>query len=316
MFAVCAIAKDEPEHYVREWLDWHRSAGVDRFFIYDNGGWVVRRNDVTVLPCIGERMQVPAYNHCLRNCGNADFLAFLDLDEFMIGPVVERLKTVENALALNWKLFGSSGLEWNPCGRQMGVFRLHMRPNMGVCAHVKCVVRPSRTIRMANPHHGEYVGSGTQETFEGRRFLGAFNPMEGFEGAWINHYFTRSIYDWRKKAAKGGADIVSKRRPEGVYLIDGCCTEAEDGGAVPSKELLPRVAEARYGTPESHVVVTERVREACEGGSGFGIGAGQYNGVFGDPAPGKIKRFYMRFEVAGRQVAEIDVGEDEGFGMP
>ena len=31
--AVCAIAKDEGP-YFKEWIEWHRSVGVDKFYIY------------------------------------------------------------------------------------------------------------------------------------------------------------------------------------------------------------------------------------------------------------------------------------------
>ena len=34
--AVCAIAKDEGP-YFKEWIDWHLSKGVEKFYIYDNG---------------------------------------------------------------------------------------------------------------------------------------------------------------------------------------------------------------------------------------------------------------------------------------
>ncbi|MDE6460455.1 MAG: glycosyltransferase family 92 protein, partial [Paramuribaculum sp.] len=34
--AVCAIAKNEGS-YFKEWIDWHLSVGVEKFYIYDNG---------------------------------------------------------------------------------------------------------------------------------------------------------------------------------------------------------------------------------------------------------------------------------------
>ncbi|MDE5835564.1 MAG: glycosyltransferase family 2 protein, partial [Paramuribaculum sp.] len=34
--AVCAIAKNEGP-YFKEWIDWHLSMGVEKFYIYDNG---------------------------------------------------------------------------------------------------------------------------------------------------------------------------------------------------------------------------------------------------------------------------------------
>ena len=33
--AVCAIAKNEGP-YFREWIEWHRKQGVEKFYIYDN----------------------------------------------------------------------------------------------------------------------------------------------------------------------------------------------------------------------------------------------------------------------------------------
>ena len=33
--AVCAIAKDEGP-YFKEWIEWHRKQGVDKFYVYDN----------------------------------------------------------------------------------------------------------------------------------------------------------------------------------------------------------------------------------------------------------------------------------------
>ena len=34
-FSLCAIAKNE-DHYIEEWLCFHRAVGVQHFFIYDN----------------------------------------------------------------------------------------------------------------------------------------------------------------------------------------------------------------------------------------------------------------------------------------
>lgn len=203
VFAIGAIAKDEPEHYVREWLDWHRSVGVDRFFIYDNGGWTVRDRDIMVYNVPGKVIQTYAYNHCLHNCDNADYLAIIDLDEFIMGPVLRRLHSVENSLSLNWKLFGTSGLVENPEKRQMGVFKNHLPADHGVSSHVKSIVRPSRTLGFDSPHYGVHVDGGMQEDYNGRRFLGAFNPITEFQGAWINHYWTREMNAWKKKVARG-----------------------------------------------------------------------------------------------------------------
>lgn len=51
---VCAIAKNEGP-YFKEWIDWHLSKGVDRFYIYDNESTDNTRSARTI--------------HTIRDCG-------------------------------------------------------------------------------------------------------------------------------------------------------------------------------------------------------------------------------------------------------
>ena len=315
MFAVCAIAKDEPEHYVREWLDWHRSVGADRFFVYDNGGWVVDAKDIEVRPYPGLYKQMAAYNHCLRNCDGADYLAFIDVDEFLMGSIVNRLPSIENALVLNWKVFGTSGLEWNPHGKQMGVFKCCLPANHPFNTHVKSIVRPEKTIRLSdNPHCFLYVNNGLQEDYDGKKMpTSPKNKIDKFPATWINHYFTRSMYDWKMKLKRGRADCDIRRRPEAVFLVDLCCTELEGGGSVSAK-FLPYIAKATYGAPPNIIDVTEKVRKMAEGAN-IAIGVEKYNELFGNPAPDKFKRFYVRLEREGVTVAELNISEGEASNL-
>jgi hypothetical protein len=225
--AIGAIAKNEPEHYVLEWLDWHRRIGVDRFYIYNNGGWTVQAGDISHWTILSSASQISAYNHCIRHCDNADFLALIDLDEFLMGPVKQRLESVENSLSLNWKTFGTSGLETNPAKRQMGVFKYHLPASHFVNSHVKSIVRPGRTIGTESSHFCRHVNNGMQEDYNGKRFMGAFNPITEWPAVWINHYWTRSKDDWRRKAARGRCD-GTRRDEDEADKIDRECTVLED----------------------------------------------------------------------------------------
>ncbi|MFH2115519.1 MAG: glycosyltransferase family 92 protein [Spirochaetota bacterium] len=107
--AIVAIFKGEDE-YLREWIEFHRTVGVDHFFLYDNGDSVVSRSilepyiqdgSVTYIPFpdIPERgirrqygkdqfrrlsLQNLAYGHCSRNyASKCNWLIKIDLDEFM-----------------------------------------------------------------------------------------------------------------------------------------------------------------------------------------------------------------------------------------
>ncbi|MDE7072074.1 MAG: glycosyltransferase family 92 protein, partial [Bacteroidales bacterium] len=91
--AVCAIAKDEGP-YFKEWLEWHRGMGVEKFYIYNNESTDCTRQ--VLEPYIasglveyryfpGYRRQLAAYDDCLENYRfDTRWLAFIDLDEFVV----------------------------------------------------------------------------------------------------------------------------------------------------------------------------------------------------------------------------------------
>ena len=70
--AVCAIAKNEGP-YFKEWIEWHRAKGVEKFYIYDNESTDGTREvlapyiesglvDYTYFP--GRKRQLAAYDDC------------------------------------------------------------------------------------------------------------------------------------------------------------------------------------------------------------------------------------------------------------
>jgi len=92
--AVCAIMKNEGR-YLREWIEFHKIVGVERFYLYDNGSTddtcdvlapYVRSGDVILTDWALHPGQVQAYDHCLKqNASKARWIAFIDLDEFLFG---------------------------------------------------------------------------------------------------------------------------------------------------------------------------------------------------------------------------------------
>ena len=72
--SVCAIYRDE-EHYLREWIEFHRLVGVERFYLYNNLSVddhrevlapYVEAGIVTVTDWTDEPPQMSAYEHCLE----------------------------------------------------------------------------------------------------------------------------------------------------------------------------------------------------------------------------------------------------------
>src|SRR5688572_26300793 len=129
--AICAVYRNEGP-YLREWIEFHRHVGVERFFLYNN-----RSTDdhLDVLqPYIDAGIVVwedfpefPPQLKCFEEClathrDDARWIAFIDIDEFLFSPterpVSEILRDFEEhpAVGVNCLAFGTSGHQTPPPG--------------------------------------------------------------------------------------------------------------------------------------------------------------------------------------------------------
>lgn len=128
--AVVTVFKDEAR-YLEEWLNYHLAAGVEHFYLYDDGSTdnprevlepYIEAELVDYFPVTGENMTIPVYNDAVRRFKfAARYMAFLDVDEFIfpktnqsVVEVVDEILSKDKdaaALAINWQVFGSSNLE-------------------------------------------------------------------------------------------------------------------------------------------------------------------------------------------------------------
>lgn len=142
--SIAAIFRNEAD-YLREWLEYHRLVGVDHFYLYNNESsdgflevllpyleegtvslidWPDRRppknNPKAVYSWI-YHTQVSSYEDaCRRYADQTIWLAFIDIDEFMV-PVLaydmkELLENYKEApgIMLHWQLYGTSGVDRLP----------------------------------------------------------------------------------------------------------------------------------------------------------------------------------------------------------
>ena len=152
--AVCLFARDE-ERDIAEWLAYQFAIGFDACLIYDNGSIdrtpdIVRafgrNHDVRLVPWNDTQKfaQIGAYADCIARFGaHFDWIGCVDADEFIV-PLIDipTLLTHQanstSAIALNWRMFGSSGLTIRPHGLLIETF-VHRAPDdFGPNQQIKC----------------------------------------------------------------------------------------------------------------------------------------------------------------------------------
>lgn len=230
--------------YLPEWIQWHRHAGVSRFFLYDNesGDDTVRvaeaqGEDVEVLdwsqqPAKGHSPQMLAYEHCLSAQAHAhevEWLVIVDVDEFVWHPdgraIPEVLHGVQqDHVWMPWLMFG-----WGShLMRQRSTLQAYRwrAPDTGPGFPTagKSAVRVGGECLVADPH-----------------WFGGL-AKAGYPGLRVNHYFTRSKMEayqrrivqqraWVKTGMTEWAEIVRRGDEASTIYDDRLAVLAEKGDA-------------------------------------------------------------------------------------
>jgi len=133
---VCAIFQNEAP-YLKEWIDYHESKGVEHFFLYNNDSTdeylavlspYFERGCITLIDWSSKhgsdgykfafKVQIGAYNDAISKCRHVSkWLALIDIDEFIVpvayGNLVQLLeKDYEycSGLCVNWQCYGTSNV--------------------------------------------------------------------------------------------------------------------------------------------------------------------------------------------------------------
>lgn len=242
--AVCVIAKDEGP-YFKEWIEWHRSQGVEKFYVYDNGSTDCTRAvlqpyidsgvvEYTYFP--GHRMQIAAYDHCLdHHRFDARWIAFIDMDEFLVpvrdASVAEFLKGFEHfaAVEINWLVYGSSGRQEKTDEPVMQRFTRHSQPGHRLNRHVKSIVDPRRVYCMIGCHEAARI-SGRAADSHGDPITRHFRERVPQQDVIrINHYAVRSYQEFTEKQLRGRAS-GTVREIDNTYFQAYDLNDIEDKG--------------------------------------------------------------------------------------
>jgi hypothetical protein len=234
--AIGAIYRDEAR-YLREWIEFHRLVGVERFFLYNNessddhvavlepyiASGIVEWEDFPGFP-----VQLQCYQHCIETRrDDARWIAVIDIDEFLFSPtwrpVPEILRDYEEhpGVAVNCVQFGTSGHQTPPPGLVLENYthRLGLdRPRSRV---VKTIVDPQRAVGHGdNPHYFVFRDGETAVDELRRPVRDEASETPSIERLRINHYFTRSQEERERKLASLRADSGLPRSREGVEKRD------------------------------------------------------------------------------------------------
>lgn len=230
--AICVIAKNEGA-YFKEWLDWHISQGVEKFYVYDNESSdstkeilnpYIENGLVEYIWFPGYRKQLAAYDDCLaRHRFDTRWLAFIDMDEFIVPlkdkNLIEFLKRFEDSplVEINWLIYGSGGAMKHELGTQMERFQYHSAPSHPLNHHVKSIVNPRRVYGMIGCHEAARIdGKGVDS--HGEPIKQSWKDrLPQHDVIRINHYAVRSYEEFVEKQMRGRAS-GRKKEVEDEYF--------------------------------------------------------------------------------------------------
>ena len=224
--AVCAIAKNEGP-YFKEWIEWHRKQGVEKFYIYDNESTdntkevlepYIRDGVVEYCYWPGKKQQLATYDDCFeRHRLETRWLAVIDLDEFIV-PIKDRsipdfLHRMEafSVVEINWLCYGSGGAKKKEPGDVMERFKRHSLSEHRLNTHVKSIVDPRRVCTMIGCHEAARI-SGRAADSHGMPLKKGFRDRKPqHDVIRINHYAVKSYEEFLGKRARGRARINDLR---------------------------------------------------------------------------------------------------------
>lgn len=251
--AIVCIVKNELD-YMLEWVAYHRTVlGVTDFIVADNvsndgttqllealdhSGLIIRVHSPRVNDEKG--IQADAYNHILKKYGSQyDYMAFIDADEFIVNKTglsfQKQLKKIAGnrdagAIALNWRVFGSSGFYYQTNRLVTERFTWASRPDKNVNHHIKTILKPSCVSEMYI-HHAKLKNNKYYYDEGGKIFfiettkeknempLGSVSPFTKViknNSLYVAHYVVKSKDEHMLKKSKRGSAAGKASRQKGI----------------------------------------------------------------------------------------------------
>ena len=246
--AIVAIIKNE-SRYISEWLKYHYRIGVDKFYLYNNDSEDMEELERILEPWIQSKIvdlknisglckQMPAYIDAIENHRfDCRYMAFIDIDEFVFVKNRKTLLGLLNehfskdprigGLAVNWKIFGSSGKKLYEPKDVIDRFTFRAADDYPLNNHIKTIADPRKIFFMQSPHNAVYILDCDCYDFS-LHFVPLYsNENRDYSVVQINHYFTKSTEEYDQKIARGRADFRRDDRDKNL-ADDQSLNEVED----------------------------------------------------------------------------------------
>jgi len=227
--SITAIVKNEGI-YFKEWIEYHRLVGVEKFYIYDNDSTdntkeilkpYIEQGIVEYTYFPGKKAQKPAYRDCIKKYKyDSKWIAFIDLDEFIVPlenetvpEFLEQMPKTATQLCFGWINYGNSGFEKQQDGLVIETFK----HTPGKSANYgKYIVNP-RDVRKPNVHKCKMLsGLTVDENMNTLRWYdwqfdrAILKRGYSIQKIRINHY---QIKSWEEYSKKCKGVCVNRGRP-------------------------------------------------------------------------------------------------------
>ena len=218
--AVVCIAKNE-DRYIKEWAEYHLKLGFTSVYINQNN-WRCDLEMPNVFKGIidGKARQIACYNKFLRKQKSYDWVAFIDVDEFIVlskhSNITEFIEWMlathgpTEAMVLYWTFFGDNGIKEDD-GSKGTLKRFTKRGESN--RHYKSIINGKiKNARFINPHEGNKPAKDISGKAPVRMSVPNIAGSYPVDVAKINHYYSKTRKEFEKKVARGRADVTHKRK--------------------------------------------------------------------------------------------------------
>jgi hypothetical protein len=219
--SLTAIIKNED--YLEEFIMYYMVLGVEHFFLYDNESSIPLKKRLnkpifyekcTIIDFPGKVRQIPAYEDCLKRTKLlTEWLIIVDGDEFILPKKHFSLRDFlteykdYQAIGINWVMFGSNNHE----KKQPGFLIDKYTRCGGFNDHIKTITKPLYTISTHGVHSVKTINPNKFIDAGKNIISGPFNKYDNTHIIQINHYWGKSLEDYKIKMDRGHADILGKR---------------------------------------------------------------------------------------------------------